>query len=467
MKFGSQLRYLRLKPFDSGTEAGRADERHRRAVLSAIVSVAARIVSLGVLFLTVPLTLHYLGKERYGMWMVMSSTLGLMTVADLGLGNGLLNFVAKARGERNEELMKRVVSSAFFMLLGMTCVLSVCLALVWHWLDFGALFNVSDPAIRREAGMAMAALAACFLFGMPLTVSDQIQKGFQEGWKSSFWSIGGSLLSLPLVFLAVHLKAGLVDLILIVAGMPVAAQMGNTLYMFGFEMRWLCPDWRMARGKDGMSLLNLGLLFSVMQISAIVSYQLDNLVIARILGPSAVPCYVLTQRLFLLMPTALSFLILPLRPAYSEALARGDRAWAVSTFKRTVRLALILNTGAAIFLYCFAPFIIRVWVGADLVPPTSLLWGSILWLLLQSVDAPLSVFINGIGAVKMMAIIGPLIALANLGFSIFFTYRIGVAGPIFGTLAALSLVYYLPMLFILPKLLKSFLKGENTFIFGV
>lgn len=466
MALREQLRHLRLKPFDSATESGRADERHRRVVLSALVSVAARIVSLGVLFLTVPLTLRYLGKERYGMWMVMSSTMGLMGVADLGLGNGLLNFVAKAHGERDDELMKRVVSSAFFMLVGMTCALGLCLALVWHWLDFGAVFNVGDPAARREAGTAMAALAACFMVGMPLTVPDQIQKGFQESWKSGFWSIGGSLISLPLVFLAVHFRAGLVDLILVVAGVPVAAQLANAVYLFGFERRWLCPDWRAARGKDGVSLLNLGLLFSIMQISAIVSYQLDNLVITRILGPASVPCYVLTQRLFMLMPTALGFLILPLRPAYSEALARGDRAWAVSTFKRTVRVALTLNTAAAVFLYCFAPSIIRAWVGADLVPPASLLWGSILWLLLQSVDAPLAVFINGIGAVKMMAVFGPLIALANLGFSIFFTHRIGVAGPIFGTLAALSAVYYLPMLVILPKLLRGFLKGENTFIFG-
>jgi O-antigen/teichoic acid export membrane protein len=46
--------------------------------------------------ISVPLTLTYLGSERYGMWMAISSIVALLAFADFGLGNGLVNAIAVA-----------------------------------------------------------------------------------------------------------------------------------------------------------------------------------------------------------------------------------------------------------------------------------------------------------------------------------------------------------------------------------
>jgi len=48
-------------------------ERHRRMLLAAFASVFAKLANLLVIFVTALLTMNYLGKERYGLWMVMSS----------------------------------------------------------------------------------------------------------------------------------------------------------------------------------------------------------------------------------------------------------------------------------------------------------------------------------------------------------------------------------------------------------
>ena len=85
---------VRLLPFDTATQEGRAKERHRRIVLSAIASAMAKIISITTALISVPLTLHYLGPERYGMWMTISSLAALLAFADLGIGNGMLNAIA-------------------------------------------------------------------------------------------------------------------------------------------------------------------------------------------------------------------------------------------------------------------------------------------------------------------------------------------------------------------------------------
>jgi len=55
--------------------------------LTALTSVAARSVALLSLLISVPLTLRYLGSERYALWMAVSSLLAALVSLDLGIGN--------------------------------------------------------------------------------------------------------------------------------------------------------------------------------------------------------------------------------------------------------------------------------------------------------------------------------------------------------------------------------------------
>ena len=65
--------FLRLRPFDTSTPEGRSAERYRRIAWSTLLSTVARLVGLATSFISVPLVVGYLGSERYGMWLTMSS----------------------------------------------------------------------------------------------------------------------------------------------------------------------------------------------------------------------------------------------------------------------------------------------------------------------------------------------------------------------------------------------------------
>src|ERR1035438_2273421 len=97
-----QLRLLlRFTAFDTSSEAGRSKERYRRVALTTLTSVGARGIGTLMALVSVPLTLGYLGKERYGLWMTISSIVAMLSFADFGMGNGLLNAVAVANGKND------------------------------------------------------------------------------------------------------------------------------------------------------------------------------------------------------------------------------------------------------------------------------------------------------------------------------------------------------------------------------
>ena len=64
---------LRVEQPGLDSERTRAQERRRRAVLSSLALALAKGVAIGTVVITIPLTLSYLGAERYGMWMTISS----------------------------------------------------------------------------------------------------------------------------------------------------------------------------------------------------------------------------------------------------------------------------------------------------------------------------------------------------------------------------------------------------------
>ena len=96
---------LTIKAFDTSTEGGRSKERLRRILLTSISTIGTRVITAIVGIISVPMTLHYLGAERYGLWMAISSFIAMLTFADLGVGNGLFNAVAESYGIDDYDVM--------------------------------------------------------------------------------------------------------------------------------------------------------------------------------------------------------------------------------------------------------------------------------------------------------------------------------------------------------------------------
>ncbi len=184
------LLLFRLRPFDTSTAGGRSIERYRRVVLTTLSACLAKVIVALTLLVSVPLTLSYLGPERYGLWMTVGSVVAILSFSDFGIGNGLVNAVSEANGKDDRELARRYVSSAFFMLSGVSLLLLVIFGIVYPWVPWYRLFNVHSAIAIAESGPAMAVFFGCFLVSIPLGIVNRIQSGYQQGFVNN--SMDGS-----------------------------------------------------------------------------------------------------------------------------------------------------------------------------------------------------------------------------------------------------------------------------------
>jgi O-antigen/teichoic acid export membrane protein len=445
-------RMLTLAPFDTTSTEGRSNERYRRASLSAATSAAAKGIALVTTAVSVPLTLGYLGSERFGVWMTLSALVALLGFTDLGIGNSLLNGVAHAAGRGDRALIRANISSGIAMLLALAVGFGLVFAAVYQIVPWDRVFNVGSAAAVGEVGPAAAALVVCFLVGLPAGAFAQVRLGLQEGYVNSVFVGAGNIAGLAFVLIAVAMQLGLPWLVLAMAGGPLLATFANGFALI-VRSEYLRPALRAVDYAIARSLLHVGLLFLVLQLAVAVAFTSNSIILAAMLGPSAVADYAVVSKLFMIPTLLVGFALGPLWPAYREALSRGDVQWVRSTFRRSIRLSLLVAGLVSTVLVVLGIPLIALWVGPSSIHPSfGLILAMGIWTTIGAVGNAVAMLLNGAQVMRFQVVSAVLMSSANVLLSIWLTTRVGVSGVVWGSIIAYSVFAMIPVVFYLPRL---------------
>ena len=452
---GARLRgwVARLRPgaHDLATEDGRSSERYRRAALTVVVSAGAKVLAIVTLFGSIRIISNTTSAEELGLWLLLVTAVTLVGFADFGIGNGLLNAIADARGRDDDEFTKEAISSAFFALLGLALLLGGAFALVYPHVEWATLYNVTGPT-ADQAGPATAAFVACILAALPLGISQRVHHAHQRGWVANGWQGLASAISLAAVIVASKEGAGTPVLVAAMLSGPPVAYFSDSCVLFFRNRPDLRPRLRLASTRAARRVLSHGFLFFIIATVGAVSYELDSLVISHYLGADQVQVYAVPFRLFMLAPSVVTLLLTPLWPAYGEAASRRDLAWVNSTLRRSLALGIVLTLVPSLLLIPLTQPILDVWVRGAVEPPIGLLVAMAVWAVLSGISTAVATFFNGTGVLKIQVPVAIAMGLTNLVLSIVLVQHIGVAGPMWGTIVSQVVVGMVPAVFITRSL---------------
>src|SRR5438874_9401927 len=147
----SAVHYVRLA-FGKGQVVGDAQRRYVGIVRGIFTGLAGRAVAVIVSFISIPLTVRYLGAERYGAWVTISAAMAWIAIADLGLSNSLTNAVSEGYASDRRDLAQNSVAAAFWSLMGIAVVIASIFFSVWARVPWDRVFNVETAQARAEVG---------------------------------------------------------------------------------------------------------------------------------------------------------------------------------------------------------------------------------------------------------------------------------------------------------------------------
>ena len=430
-------------------------KRHSGMIGGLVTSLGNRLLSIVIGFVSVPLTIHYLGTEQYGAWMTINAILAWISLTDLGLTTGLANALTSEASRDRPDLVRMHISNFLLLMGGLVAAAAAIGAAAWHLLDLGSVFGITDPAVMAEVRTALAIAALAFLLRLPLAVANRVYIAYQEGHLGNIWGAAGNLLSFAALIAVTQTEGGLPWLVVALSGTLLLVEAASTLWLFLAHRRELRPALRHVRRSGFGQIVKIGYQFFLIQIMALVTFQTDVLVIAHFLGSVAVPRYSLTYQLFTYATLPQALLFPYLWAAYNEAITRGDLDWVRRAIRWSLLGGLAWSLAAGGVLIVIAQPFIAWWAGPQVVPSMLLVWLMAAWLVISIFANSIACLFAAASHLRNQLIYSALSTVSNLVLSVTLVTRIGPEGVIAATVLSYAVFICGPMALDLRHLLRK------------
>ncbi|HEY8583115.1 MAG TPA: oligosaccharide flippase family protein, partial [Capillimicrobium sp.] len=406
----------------------------RNTLVYALGNGAGILVTL---FLT-PLLITELGATTYGVWVLATSLsfgLGYLSLADLGIEDAAVRFIAQARAAGAPERVRAFVSSAVVVLSAVALALTPLLVLASGWLV--DLFAI--PAVEEsDALLAFRLVALQLVFDLPARAFSALLQGAQDYGRWQAVEFARAVLTAVALAGAVLAGTGIV-------GMAVASLVVSVVLFAATAVVALVavPSARPSpRAVDRATLRQMAGFsgqLTVFRLTGVVYRQTDRTIIGIALAASAVTTYEIANR----VQTAAALLgtITTAAIAPAAAFHSASRERLRELLVRGTRLSVAASLPAVIAAGAFAEPLVTTWIGddyADAAGPTRLFL--VVVLLSAFVGLGQSVLV-GMGRVTGMLWIGLVWVAINLPVSIVLAGPLGIEGVILGTVASQAITF--------------------------
>jgi O-antigen/teichoic acid export membrane protein len=402
-------------------------------MISKVLAMACSVVA-------VPIALGYLGKEQYGLWATVTSLIGMLAFADLGVGNGLMNATAASNGRDDMEGVRRAIVSGMIAVLLTGAVLLLIFLVFWPFIDWRLVLAVPSSIEAKSAAIAVLALVILFAVNMPVSTVQKVQYGIQEGRWVSLSQSAAALIGLLFTYLVVRLDLGVVGM---VCCFTLAAILADGLFGFLFFQRHraIAPrlsDWSPSESRQ---LLRTGLLFLFLQVGVSICFASDNFIIAHVLGHEAVTEYSIHQKLFSPITFVAGLALMPLWSAFGDATARGDVRWIKKTLLITSTLLGVCGLICGGLIFAGADWLMLHWLKGRISANHTLCLVLMLWACVDLTGRSIAMFLNGAGLLKQQMLIVAIFVPVCITLKLLLARKMGLQGIVLGTMIAWLLVH--------------------------
>lgn len=401
-----------------------------RSVLNASTwGLISKFCAAANLLLSVPFVLHALGQAQFGAWATLVSLVTFAGFLDFGFGNGTMNLVAAAHGRGEHSAVAEVLHEGWRVLLGIAAAIAVIAAILLPLLPWNRLLGLPSTELAGSR-LAIAALMFSIAFAVPLNLATRAQLGLGRGERAFRWQAAGQVLATVMVILLAGIHASLPVLTAAAVGTPLLGAAGNSLMLwreYAHEHRQARPT-RARRKEIAGRIRREGVLFFTLQLAAALAFSADLPLVSALRGAAEAGTYAIVQRLFSVIPLALSLVWAPLWPIYRQALAMGDHAWVMRTLRRSSVAAISFATALALVFALAFSLIASLWIHHPLPVDRALLAGFVLWCIVEAGATALSTLLNAASVMRFQVITSVTFAAICFAAKALVLSRIGIDG---------------------------------------
>lgn len=415
----------------------KGNERTLRAKKNIIISFFCKGISILISFLIVPLTLGYVGKVEYGIWMTISSIITWFSFFDIGLGNGLRNKLAETLALNDKKTAKIYISSVFAIIIGIAIIMFIGFVISAYFISWNAVLNTKLVSNYKLFSIVIMVFMF-FCIGFVLNLVSSILQAMQRYAINDMLGLTAQIFGLvALYFLVKTTKGSLFYLCLVFSSKSVFVMFIAAIVLFSSLLREYRPSIKFIQFKKAIPLLNLGVKFFINQILYLIVSQTSVILVVQFFGPEDVTIYNLSVRYISITSMGYLMILTPFLSAFTEAFTKNDLDWIRTTMKK-INLIWILASLLTLFLIFISKIFFKLWIGDSINIPLSLIISLALSSIVSMWNGTYGLFLNGIGKIQLQLYLLTTQALLYFPLSYLF-YKLGLG---LNSIVVVQIIFY-------------------------
>jgi len=308
--------------------------RERRLKYAIGTSLGSKISTAIVQILAFPIAIRALGEAQFVLYAMLGSAIGWIGLINVGVGPPLTVRMSEAQAAGDRLRQRQLLSSAFFPVLLLVLATGVTLAITFRFVAPAALFGPRYAADRGTIEAGVWLLAMILLAQTLLSVVEAAQLGHQEQHHFNAMAMGGNLTSAAAIVLVAVFAPTVVGMVAAVGVPPVCFRIANAVW-FMRGRPYLRPtlggmSWDLCR-----ALLSTGLVFSLASgVGNFLCHQLPIVLLGRWRPLAEASSLAVALNALVLAAGMVASVAMPLWPAISDGMARGEWAWVQRAYRR-------------------------------------------------------------------------------------------------------------------------------------
>ena len=399
------------------------NSRSLRAKKNIIVSFICKGISILISFIIVPLTLGYVGKVEYGIWMTISSIITWFAFFDIGLGNGLRNKLAEALALNDKKTANIYISSVFVLIIAISTTMFFAFVIAANFISWNSVLNTNIIS-NRELLSIVIMVFFFFCVGFTLKLVSSILQAMQHYAINDILALIAQLLGLGLMYILVKTtKGSLFNLCLVYSSQSTIVMTIAAIVLFLTSLKEYRPTLKFVQLKNTFPLLHLGFKFFIGQILYLIVTQTSVILVVQFFGPEDVTIFNLAVRYVSMVSMLFIMIITPFLSAFTEAFIKNELDW-IRTIMKKINWICLFASVITIFLVLISTIFFKLWIGNTITIPISLIIALALFNILVMWSGTFSLFLNAIGKIQLQLYLLGLQALLFFPLSYLF-YKMG------------------------------------------
>jgi O-antigen/teichoic acid export membrane protein len=333
-------------------------------------NMTSSLVLMGLNFLVTaasyPIYLHYLGYEKYGLWLVLTAVLGSAQLGNLGVNAAVSRFVAHHHGRRDYAAIERDVTTAHIV-LALSGAVVIAIILGFQTRIVGA-FKLA-PANAALVLRLLPAVSVLSLYVFIVRATAATLSGLGRMDLANYGRIGSRVLGVVVAAVLLFMGLSVESLVVSYFTSEMAA---HVFYLVVISQRVRIRYLRLrAVNMDSVRrLLAFGSGLMGGSLLDMVLGPFNKVMLSRWAGVEAIPVYEIAYNAAMYFRGLVTAAFQALMPEVSRlsGVAEAGRQRIREIYWRAMRMTFALGTPMFVVVFAAAAFLLKIWLRREFDP---------------------------------------------------------------------------------------------------